>query len=61
MTYKSNETFGTSCGGICSIIARFISFTYIGVVLFGFYYNVNYNVESYERYLPIVDPTIYKV
>ena len=59
MTYKSNESFGTACGGCCSVIARCSVLFYVSVVLFGFFSDINFNEDTQVEYHSVTDASTY--
>ena len=46
MSYKKETTFGTSCGGCCSLIANITLVAYMIVMLIGFLVEPSYNLAQ---------------
>ena len=43
MSYKGEETYGTSIGGCCSLLATILVTIYFVIILTNFFVNNNYN------------------
>lgn len=61
MTYKKSTTFGTSCGGCCSLIANILLLFYVVVMAIGFFVSPGYNVSEERKYYPLYAPELYDI
>ena len=52
MTYKSNETYGTSLGGLFSCTCRYFIGFYVSLVFFGFFFSSNFSESRTSGYSP---------
>ena len=61
MTYKKNETYGTTLGGCCSVCCRFFILFYVSLVIVGFFMTSNYEETTQTLYQSLQDPETYSV
>ena len=62
MTYKSNETYGTSLGGLCTFLAKIISLIFIlGLTLSFFFGGREFEMQIKPDYLEITEKKNYEV
>ena len=59
MTYKGNDSYGTTLGGVCSIIASVIVFLYMLITFISFFGGRHYSQWPTSGYQPIFDPETY--
>ena len=55
MTYKRKETFGTGIGGFCTTLANVFIFTYLVIVIYGFFSVRSFSTAGHIDFLPITD------
>ena len=46
LTYKGEETYGTTLGGFCSLCASVFVFFYLFIVLMNFFMSPNYESDT---------------
>ena len=62
MTYKQNETYGTTIGGCFSSCATVLILGYVSIIMGAFFFmEPNFGQTTNELLLPLSDPPVYTV
>ena len=61
MSYRGEDSYGTTIGGCCSCCARLFILVYVSVILIGFCFGRQYDALIQTHYLPLDDPEPYEL